>query len=520
VTLREVEGVGHCTRYIPKIMVQAPVSFEHGKVRTSSSPIISPEQKARIENTPSFYIGTCTPESDRMEMSHRGGPPGFVRVYENTVVWPEYRGNGQLSTQGNLRSHPYASLLLPFCKCTKDCPTDGSCNCTHSVFEIIGTCECTYTVRQCLDDQDIECHMIVKEIRETKGIALDFCLVSNSAISPPVIPDSGGQTQIGGEAHPSLTLDLELAALRELDVDKLSEADSKHQIEQLHKLLENLKQNDLKAIPEGGWLKPQNNLVTIHKGTECAPGIKSYIIDSHGKLDLKHKPGQYVNVVLEGGKNRYWTISNSPQLFREEGQHKVEITVKLEKEGPGNPGKGGSQQLWNIDSDEGLKAELLGIDGEMCVEITEEGLQKKLLFLSSGIGITPFLCIARGLALAHKENKAQCKLDVLMLHSTRGLEAMPYLEELREISKNSTGWNTGSTFRLVIFNTAAKEGDRFAFDVRFGRCGGDQLTQEVPDILGRRVMICGATAFTNAMLTGLAAVGIHDNQIQTEAFDF
>merc|ERR1712125_278995 len=93
-----------------------------------------------------------------------------------------------------------------------------------------------------------------------------------------------------------------------------------------------------------------------------------------------------------------------------------------------------------MDSDEGLNAEVMGIDGEMCVDLFDEQPQKKMLFLSSGIGITPFLCIARGLATAHNAGVGKCNLDVLMIHSTRGLDAMPYLEELRSIALDSAGW--------------------------------------------------------------------------------
>merc|ERR1711972_485219 len=241
-------------------------------------------------------------------------------------------------------------------------------------------------------------------------------LVSNSEISPPVI--------VGHEGV-NLELDRELA--KPLDASDLpaGEGAAIAEVVRLRALLRNLKESELnESHGHGNYNKPTKKLVTIRKGTICAPGIKSYIVDSNGSLELKHKPGQYINLLLEGGRNRYWTISASPELFS--GNSKVEITVKLETEG-----RGGSKQLYEIDSDDGLQAEVLGIDGEMCVDLLDEQPRKKLLLLSSGIGITPFLCIARGLAAAHAAGVCKCNLDVLMIHSTRGLDAMPYLEELR-----------------------------------------------------------------------------------------
>jgi len=255
-------------------------------------------------------------------------------------------------------------------------------------------------------------------------------------------------------------------------------------------------------------------MATISRGAVCAPDIKSYIVDTNGGMALTCKPGQYVNLLLDGGKERYWTISGSPDLFSEDVIRRVEITVKLEPNG-----RGGSKQLWAIDSDQGLSAEVLGIDGEMTVDPLDPGEKRKLLFLSSGIGITPFLCIARCLAAAHAVGKAVCNCDVLMMHSTRGLDAVPYIEELRSIAKESPSWNTGTRFRILFFDTT-KAADSQCDDVRLGRCGVEQMSTEISDIEERHAMICGGASFTTAMLKALAEGGVPENRIQTEAFDF
>eukprot|EP00931_Biecheleriopsis_adriatica_P106417 TRINITY_DN8087_c0_g1_i1.p1 TRINITY_DN8087_c0_g1~~TRINITY_DN8087_c0_g1_i1.p1 ORF type:complete len:814 (-),score=136.37 TRINITY_DN8087_c0_g1_i1:190-2337(-) len=497
-TLKGVESVPHCTRYIPKLEAFAPVTIDASKIKSHMSTTISQDQRDKISKAPSFYIATCTPELDRMEMSHRGGQPGFVRVLdEQTIVWPEYRGNGQLSTQGNLKAYSGASLLLPFC--------DGS------IFQVVGTAICKYAEGACVDQQDIECHFFVQRIVETTGLALQWKLLSNSGMSPPVIEGCEGI---------NVELDRELAKPSDAS-DLLAAGAAKAEVVRLRALLRSLKESAVEeSNGQSSYNKPTKKLVKIRKGTLCAPGIKSYIVDSEGAFEMKHKPGQYINLLLDGGKNRYWTISGSPELLSTNS--KVEITVKLEPEG-----RGGSKQLYEIDSDAGLQAEVLGIDGEMCVDLFEVKPRKKLLFLSSGIGITPFLCIARGLAAAHAAGVAKCDLDIVMMHSTRGLDAMPYYELLRSIELDSAGWRMGS-FRLLVLDTAHKDAQSTqtianpnlrTADVN-GRCSAEVMTREVPDIRERHACICGAAGFTKAMLTSLEMVGLPQGQIQTEAFDF
>lgn len=51
-----------------------------------------------------------------VDVSHRGGKPGFVRV-ENlngatVLTWPEFTGNVFFNTLGNLILHPHAGLLF------------------------------------------------------------------------------------------------------------------------------------------------------------------------------------------------------------------------------------------------------------------------------------------------------------------------------------------------------------------------------------------------------------------------
>lgn len=60
----------------------------------------------------SFYLGTVS-ESGWPYIQHRGGPAGFLRVLSpSTLAFPDYPGNRQLISTGNLATNDRVSLFL------------------------------------------------------------------------------------------------------------------------------------------------------------------------------------------------------------------------------------------------------------------------------------------------------------------------------------------------------------------------------------------------------------------------
>jgi predicted pyridoxine 5'-phosphate oxidase superfamily flavin-nucleotide-binding protein len=58
-----------------------------------------------------FFIATLHPEAGA-DISHRGGPPGFVRVDGDRISWPDFAGNNMFNTIGNLLVNPRCGLLF------------------------------------------------------------------------------------------------------------------------------------------------------------------------------------------------------------------------------------------------------------------------------------------------------------------------------------------------------------------------------------------------------------------------
>ena len=72
---------------------------------------LSPKHAQLIANADTFFLGTIHP-SRGADASHRGGPPGFVRVDGNRLWWPDYPGNNMFNSFGNLAVDPSAALLF------------------------------------------------------------------------------------------------------------------------------------------------------------------------------------------------------------------------------------------------------------------------------------------------------------------------------------------------------------------------------------------------------------------------
>jgi predicted pyridoxine 5'-phosphate oxidase superfamily flavin-nucleotide-binding protein len=69
-------------------------------------------EAAFIADRDSFYMASVS-ETGWPYVQHRGGPAGFVRVLDDkTLAFPDFRGNRQYISVGNLRADDRASLIM------------------------------------------------------------------------------------------------------------------------------------------------------------------------------------------------------------------------------------------------------------------------------------------------------------------------------------------------------------------------------------------------------------------------
>lgn len=84
----------------------------HAPTADTIADALGNNETAFIHARDSFYFATIS-ESGWPYVQHRGGAPGFVRVLDKkTLAFPDYEGNRQMLTAGNLAANSRAALFL------------------------------------------------------------------------------------------------------------------------------------------------------------------------------------------------------------------------------------------------------------------------------------------------------------------------------------------------------------------------------------------------------------------------
>lgn len=73
---------------------------------------ITPDDKEFIEHLAMFFLATVD-ETGQPSCSYKGGDPGFVRALDSqTLVFPNFDGNGMYLSMGNARDNPAVGMLF------------------------------------------------------------------------------------------------------------------------------------------------------------------------------------------------------------------------------------------------------------------------------------------------------------------------------------------------------------------------------------------------------------------------
>lgn len=122
--VRVGQSFGNCPQYI---QARTPYFIErpghNREVRARAlGPELPDEVRELVRGADTFFIATAAPgarEGDPVrgvDISHRGGRPGFVRVTieegRTVLTAPDFRGNAHFNTLGNLELEPRAGLLF------------------------------------------------------------------------------------------------------------------------------------------------------------------------------------------------------------------------------------------------------------------------------------------------------------------------------------------------------------------------------------------------------------------------
>lgn len=115
-TIRVGQSFGNCPKYI---RVRQEV-FAQDSREPRPAPVVSERldaaARALVAASDTFFVASFVEAEGAREVdvSHRGGRPGFVRIgADGSLTIPDYSGNRFFNTLGNLLANPRAGLVFP-----------------------------------------------------------------------------------------------------------------------------------------------------------------------------------------------------------------------------------------------------------------------------------------------------------------------------------------------------------------------------------------------------------------------
>lgn len=111
--LRVLQSFGNCPQYI---QTRAVETASASTIPAEAVTVDAPDVLAQIASADTFFVATASGaagvENGGVDISHRGGLPGFVKVEGRVLTVPDFRGNRFFNTLGNLVVDPRAALLF------------------------------------------------------------------------------------------------------------------------------------------------------------------------------------------------------------------------------------------------------------------------------------------------------------------------------------------------------------------------------------------------------------------------
>lgn len=209
-----------------------------------------------------------------------------------------------------------------------------------------------------------------------------------------------------------------------------------------------------------------------------------------GKLPFAYLPGQFLTVIVapdDGPIKRSYTISSSPTE-----RDYCEIPVKREDQGAV------SRFLHDrVHEDDTLQ--VTAPSGRFTFTGEES---TSVVLIGGGVGVTPMMSVARYLT------KRSWRHDIYFVYSVHEEADIIFREELEYLQRR---------YRNLHVIIAAGQN---ASDERYvkGRITREVLEARIPELLTRRVHICGPPPMLDAVKGMLIGLGVPADQIRTEVF--
>lgn len=114
-TLAVEQSFGNCAKYIQvRDLAAVPEATPQGDIEWQTG--LDDASRTSIQSADTFFVASSSGPVDiphgGVDISHRGGLPGFIGIDGNCLRIPDFAGNRYFNTLGNFLRHPEAALLV------------------------------------------------------------------------------------------------------------------------------------------------------------------------------------------------------------------------------------------------------------------------------------------------------------------------------------------------------------------------------------------------------------------------
>lgn len=456
------ESLGNCPKYLNGRVIVPREGGEGAEVVWEGKGGLPEGALAVVARADMFFLATVEEGGASMDVNHRGGPRGFVRVERNeegggglVLVYPEYSGNRLYQSLGNLLGgDARIGVVVPSYE-------------TGDVLYITGTAEVLVgeDAGRVMPHAKVVVRIVVDEGKFVKnGLTFRGVEEDPSPYNPPVRRLAvEGALPAAGEDKGKATATL---VRREVITDGIARFTFR---------LAPARDGAIKRWRAGQY-------ITLDFSEDL----------DHGYSHMRDDDPQSLNDDFV----RTFTIS-SPPPSTGEGQVKsgTEVQLTLRRHGPA------TNMLWRQNVQAQLEVPILGFGGEEKFGMMTAG-DKKAVFIAGGVGITPLLAQAAEVLAAGRA------VSVLWTLRAEDLAlAVDAFEKIPELAQVTT-----------LFVTKAKEGvglvskvQEMGAEVELGRIS----QQRVLGATGSKYFLCTSPELVKILLGWLEG-----EEVVAESFNY
>jgi ferredoxin-NADP reductase/predicted pyridoxine 5'-phosphate oxidase superfamily flavin-nucleotide-binding protein/ferredoxin len=454
------QSFGNCPQYIQSRAHHRHAPAAGAAPRVLLADRLSDADRALIARADTFFIASANVDPAAgggrgVDLSHRGGRPGFVRVDDDrTLTVPDFVGNFFFNTIGNLLAHPAAGLLfIDFDSGDLlQLAVDGEVVWDGPEVQAFAGAERLLRLR-------------VRQVRRNAGaLPLRWSAPQQS----PVLARTG----TWGDAEQALAATRLARAWRPFTVAAI---------------------RDESATIRSFYLRPAD-------GLGLAPFEPGQFLPLRVTLPGQDRPGH--DGPGHDGPGHDWPVVRNYTLSDAPNTRHYRISVKRD---------GAVSRSMHDHLKVGDEVEAMGPAGTF---IFDGSGQRPVVMLSAGVGVTPMMAMLNSLLV--NNGRTRHAHPIYFIHGARNRQEHAFFDDVRALAARH--WNLHAHVRYSEAGADIGDEDEVVrFQRSAGRVDMALLRQLLP-FDDYDFYLCGPAAFMQTMHDGLRALNVAPGRIRFEAF--